>query len=133
MYWSSDVCYSDLVQQHNPGKALARVVFCQAEDGIRDIGVTGVQTCALPIFECRLDSTSEAAWEDCEYPAEYRNLSPGRHVFEIGRASCRERVKISVVAASLKKSMMTMCANRPQHSRITTTDELRAAKQSRSR
>src|SRR3712207_7899715 len=25
--------------------------FCQAEDGIRDIGVTGVQTCALPI--CR--------------------------------------------------------------------------------
>src|SRR6476620_12036406 len=27
--------------------------FCQAEDGIRDIGVTGVQTCALPIFERR--------------------------------------------------------------------------------
>src|SRR3712207_4823397 len=27
------------------------VFFCfQAEDGIRDIGVTGVQTCALPIF-----------------------------------------------------------------------------------
>src|SRR3712207_9429815 len=25
-------------------------VFFQAEDGIRDIGVTGVQTCALPIF-----------------------------------------------------------------------------------
>src|SRR3712207_6510017 len=24
--------------------------FFQAEDGIRDIGVTGVQTCALPIF-----------------------------------------------------------------------------------
>src|SRR3712207_9106207 len=24
--------------------------FLQAEDGIRDIGVTGVQTCALPIF-----------------------------------------------------------------------------------
>src|SRR3712207_7250133 len=31
------------------------IIFCffffQAEDGIRDIGVTGVQTCALPIFE----------------------------------------------------------------------------------
>src|SRR3712207_6181287 len=26
------------------------VFFLQAEDGIRDIGVTGVQTCALPIF-----------------------------------------------------------------------------------
>src|SRR5438445_1808235 len=27
--------------------------FFQAEDGIRDIGVTGVQTCALPISACR--------------------------------------------------------------------------------
>ena len=27
--------------------------FFQAEDGIRDIGVTGVQTCALPIFPTR--------------------------------------------------------------------------------
>src|SRR5215203_7348974 len=26
--------------------------FFQAEDGIRDIGVTGVQTCALPISGC---------------------------------------------------------------------------------
>src|SRR3712207_6959307 len=26
-----------------------RLFFFQAEDGIRDIGVTGVQTCALPI------------------------------------------------------------------------------------
>src|SRR3712207_8478344 len=30
--------------------------FFQAEDGIRDIGVTGVQTCALPIYAiARLD------------------------------------------------------------------------------
>src|SRR3712207_8932895 len=28
--------------------------FFQAEDGIRDIGVTGVQTCALPILEQRV-------------------------------------------------------------------------------
>src|SRR5438445_1803717 len=28
--------------------------FFQAEDGIRDIGVTGVQTCALPIWNVRL-------------------------------------------------------------------------------
>src|SRR3712207_7398999 len=27
--------------------------FFQAEDGIRDIGVTGVQTCALPILRVR--------------------------------------------------------------------------------
>src|SRR3712207_8719557 len=33
--------------------------FFQAEDGIRDIGVTGVQTCALPILNAttRLDET----------------------------------------------------------------------------
>src|SRR3712207_7399855 len=33
--------------------------FFQAEDGIRDIGVTGVQTCALPI--CYLESVSPYA------------------------------------------------------------------------
>src|SRR3989449_9647736 len=27
--------------------------FFQAEDGIRDVAVTGVQTCALPISRCR--------------------------------------------------------------------------------
>src|SRR3712207_7794076 len=30
------------------------VFLFQAEDGIRDIGVTGVQTCALPIFHTPL-------------------------------------------------------------------------------
>src|SRR3712207_8827116 len=30
--------------------ATRRYFFFQAEDGIRDIGVTGVQTCALPIL-----------------------------------------------------------------------------------
>src|SRR3712207_8152714 len=28
---------------------IVKIFFFQAEDGIRDIGVTGVQTCALPI------------------------------------------------------------------------------------
>src|SRR2546430_2702914 len=31
------------------GPVLSRVFFFQAEDGIRDLTVTGVQTCALPI------------------------------------------------------------------------------------
>src|SRR5258707_2112428 len=34
------------------GTVMVCVFFFQAEDGIRDIGVTGVQTCALPIFPC---------------------------------------------------------------------------------
>src|SRR3712207_8581950 len=41
--------------------------FFQAEDGIRDIGVTGVQTCALPIYGgllelCREVTGGDAAW-----------------------------------------------------------------------
>ncbi|MDZ5622522.1 right-handed parallel beta-helix repeat-containing protein [Nocardioides sp. HM23] len=35
------------------------------------------------VFECRLDSTNSLAWEDCEYPAEYLNLSPGEHTLDI--------------------------------------------------
>src|SRR6266566_8945637 len=31
---------------------LSYFFFFQAEDGIRDYKVTGVQTCALPIYEC---------------------------------------------------------------------------------
>src|SRR2546430_493599 len=34
-------------------RGLAIVFFFQAEDGIRDLTVTGVQTCALPIFDSR--------------------------------------------------------------------------------
>src|SRR5688572_31833445 len=40
--------------EHKP----AGVFFFQAEDGIRDLTVTGVQTCALPISRSR----SEASW-----------------------------------------------------------------------
>lgn len=35
------------------------------------------------VFECRLDTTNDLAWVDCEYPAEYLNLSPGEHTFQI--------------------------------------------------
>src|SRR5438034_8244557 len=36
--------------------------FFQAEDGIRDHFVTGVQTCALPIYQYRRDSARSVAW-----------------------------------------------------------------------
>jgi CSLREA domain-containing protein len=35
------------------------------------------------VFECRIDSTDPLAWEDCEYPAEFRNLSPGSHTVQV--------------------------------------------------
>src|SRR3712207_4283524 len=38
------------------GRLRVSFFFFQAEDGIRDIGVTGVQTCALPIFHAVLPS-----------------------------------------------------------------------------
>src|SRR2546429_4791521 len=37
--------------------------FFQAEDGIRDVAVTGVQTCALPIWpSSRIETVERGAW-----------------------------------------------------------------------
>src|SRR3712207_7394773 len=47
--------------------------FFQAEDGIRDIGVTGVQTCALPIFERRADGKRSLALWNCTKLEENKN------------------------------------------------------------
>src|SRR3712207_9580798 len=91
---------------------MSAVFFFQAEDGIRDIGVTGVQTCALPI-SAQLPAFAQAGWIA---PSEVQLLSSlaGRRGWRalvrprsgpIGRASCWERVLISVVAGSLKKNI----------------------------
>src|SRR5690554_7754507 len=45
---SKDVCTPTLV---NGESRRGHFFFFQAEDGIRDADVTGVQTCALPIFK----------------------------------------------------------------------------------
>src|SRR3712207_7184988 len=42
------------------------VFFFQAEDGIRDIGVTGVQTCALPIFYYPIEEV-KGEWKSIPY------------------------------------------------------------------
>src|SRR3712207_5364041 len=42
------------------------VFFFQAEDGIRDIGVTGVQTCALPIYVVEREIVAVIAPYDVE-------------------------------------------------------------------
>src|SRR5690348_18195811 len=90
--------------------------FFQAEDGIRDGRVTGVQTCALPISTAasssraarrsRARSTSAAsmrsgsAWHERARQDVERRRDQGR--LQIGRASCRERVKISVAVVASK-------------------------------
>src|SRR2546430_9815632 len=38
------------MERGGTGSLILRCFFFQAEDGIRDLTVTGVQTCALPIF-----------------------------------------------------------------------------------
>src|SRR3712207_8463680 len=54
------------------------VFFFQAEDGIRDIGVTGVQTCALPIFEFLAGAQEpDGAWE-ARYNADGTPVLDGR-------------------------------------------------------
>src|SRR3712207_8289648 len=57
-------------------------VFFQAEDGIRDIGVTGVQTCALPIFARRI----------ADYPQGLATLTP-----EVARRMGEEYLKRAAV------------------------------------
>src|SRR5437016_13178601 len=95
------------------------IFFFQAEDGIRDWSVTGVQTCALPIlrliergferFGTALDESQRTLCRETDAaPVPLHPLHPAlRHVVrvevEIGRASCRERVLITVVAVSDKE------------------------------
>src|SRR5437762_5681551 len=89
-----------------------RLFFFQAEDGIRDTSVTGVQTCALPISVCpaRIPlvachtfwSASSATLATQYKPTIHHHAngsSPARvrasnatNAMKIGRASCRERV-----------------------------------------
>src|SRR5687767_15285458 len=83
--------------------------FFQAEDGIRDKLVTGVQTCALPIsakwipytaslkreFQCGIRAwVADMFLHDADllHGAGYWSVSPAQRCEEIGRASCRERV-----------------------------------------
>src|SRR5438128_12111134 len=73
------------------------IFFFQAEDGIRAATVTGVQTCALPIY-----------WRAAHLPhASHARGAPRRARGQIGRASCRERVYIPGVAAPLEKNRLS--------------------------
>src|SRR5438093_13783890 len=83
--------------------------FFQAEDGIRDWSVTGVQTCALPIS--KLPSAILVPWSSAATRSQIPRTKIAEGSFEevrrspaeIGRASCRERVEISVVAVEAKQ------------------------------
>src|SRR5207249_6194456 len=93
------------------------IFFFQAEDGIRDRNVTGVQTCALPIslkplavgqrFQrgliVALDRGLLSGHELQQGgPRRRRHRGLYRGARQIGRASCRERVWSAVGAGGLE-------------------------------
>src|SRR5688500_19093766 len=77
------------------------IFFFQAEDGIRDYKVTGVQTCALPISAvgAHLQVVEEGAArrEPTREVVALQQLTAlhveSEQARQIGRASCRERVE----------------------------------------
>src|SRR6266852_1251886 len=71
--------------------------FFQAEHGIRDATVTGVQTCALPISDRVPPHVGDHHFR---LGAAVTGRQP---IDEIGRASCRERAEITVAAGVIKK------------------------------
>src|SRR5690606_40562168 len=82
--------------------------FFQAEDGIRDFHVTGVQTCALPISRraragtrrsgrapfLRSSARSSARPRPRARLRPRRRWRPAGRPRQIGRASCRERGEV---------------------------------------
>src|SRR5438105_13436218 len=79
--------------------------FFQAEDGIRDPLVTGVQTCALPIYSPG-GRMSRAVFLPASRSCRSRQ-KPKCH--KIGRASCRERCRTRGWAYQLKKNIHSEC------------------------
>src|SRR5262249_56398226 len=87
--------------------------FFQAEDGIRDWSVTGVQTCALPILGDRILSPRERLagghaelghhQVEAGYGFRHRVLDLEARVHQIGRASCRERGGVAGGGGALKE------------------------------
>src|SRR5437868_11520253 len=70
-----------------------RLFFFQAEDGIRDRNVTGVQTCALPILAARArEIATPRAAPGRVARGDFKTGCARARGREIGRASCRERV-----------------------------------------
>src|SRR3712207_9431387 len=59
---------------------MSLIVFFQAEDGIRDIGVTGVQTCALPIFGAELLLARDVVGLEIHGPKRVLRLDDGSSI-----------------------------------------------------
>src|SRR5256886_13690544 len=67
---------------NSESKSSESCFFFQAEDGIRDLTVTGVQTCALPISDDR--RSSEGPW----WPVCHNPSSVIRHPSSVAATAC---------------------------------------------
>src|SRR5215813_14349584 len=88
--------------------------FFQAEDGIRDADVTGVQTCALPIFRTR--SRYGPSADPAEFGSWRRSASRVRD-----RKSTRlnsSHVRISYAVFCLKKKKKRNQLSKPANKKI---------------
>src|SRR5256886_895717 len=84
--------------------------FFQAEDGIRDLTVTGVQTCALPIFLLRIQQISKDRLEIQQgslYPALYRLEHQGWIASEWGESENKRKAKYYRLTAAGKRALQT--------------------------
>src|SRR2546427_10505551 len=95
--------------------------FFQAEDGIRDLTVTGVQTCALPIYLLRRRDGAEHHGGDAGGGRGGQAVA-GHRVGggQIGRGAGRGRGEISGGGGSLKKKKREkrprrVCNERSRH------------------
>src|SRR5262249_57340995 len=64
--------------------------FVQAEDGIRDWSVTGVQTCALPIWLGARHATDSRAWPPSRRAGRLRRRRRGQDDPDAGRSRLRD-------------------------------------------
>src|SRR5205085_5511562 len=97
--------------------------FFQAEDGIRDLTVTGVQTCDLPIYN-REAARVAASPSRClvrRTPHHHAATQAERDSLpQIGRASCRERVMtFDGTGARIGTCVATSCGSSTDNRTIT--------------
>src|SRR3712207_8099683 len=71
------------------------IFFFQAEDGIRDIGVTGVQTCALPIWRRWCASSLGASVQRCSWRLPPPSTSAGQLTLFASSTGSRTRGETS--------------------------------------
>src|SRR5690606_40049010 len=94
--------------------------FFQAEDGIRDFHVTGVQTCALPIF-------TRLRWSSADRAA----LRAARAVITLGAPDEPEEVPVKKIA--LLMCLLTACTAAEATQASDRSEERRVGKECKAR